>query len=76
MFQFIPTFWWTGGHDLAVEGNWKWIKSSQPVEDFVWSYSQPDGYDGHDCLDLFYGYDYRGDDESCENLYFPICQIN
>ena len=77
MFQGIREVWWTGGHDMTVEGEWKWITSCQPVEDFVWSadHNEPDGSGGHDCLDLSYDREYSGSDYLCDSTYYPICQI-
>ena len=68
--------WWTGGHDIAREADWKWISSCQPVGDFIW-YSEPDIDIGYDCLYLAYGYyiDWFGGDMSCDRNYYHICQI-
>ena len=73
--QGISADWWTGGHDIAVEGNWEWITNGQPLEDLVWSSNQPEGVSGRDCLMLENGYDYLGRDYTCDHRSYPICQI-
>ena len=68
--------WWIGGNDLGWEGNWTWIKSKQPVGDFVWHSGQPASGIKGNCLVLNYGASYEGYDASCTNSYYPICQLN
>ena len=67
--------WWIGGTDMGNEGDWFWIKSKEPVAEFIWHQGQPaQGFKG-DCAALWSGgYNYEGDDNSCTRLLYPICQ--
>ena len=75
MYQGITTNWWTGGFDIAAEGNWKWITSFEPVGDFVWASSEPNSGIGYDCLFLYYVYNYLGFDANCDAAQYPICEL-
>ena len=70
--------WWTGGFDIATEGDWHWMRSFLPVGDFVWANRQPDGGMGHDCLAIYASWENRGCDIPCDYTslpVFPICQL-
>jgi len=50
---------WIGGHDTAVEGVWREIRSGELVNWFNWEYSQPDNWTkgdkhlaGQDCVGI------------------------
>ena len=43
-----------GGSDLASEGDWRWSRSGERVEDFLWASRQPDGGSSQNCLDLYF----------------------
>ena len=52
--------YWGGATDFGREGQWYWMNSLLPVEDFVWGTRQPyEGYDGN-YLDFHSGFDYLG----------------
>ena len=67
--------WWAGGSDLDTEGDWRWTRSGQKVEDFVWASRQPDGGSDQNCLDLYYAAGFLGVDYYCVSSYHPICQV-
>ena len=68
--------WWTGGNDIESEGNWTWAKSKQRVGDFVWESGQPNAGISDNCLYLHYSWSYKGGDEPCTYMKYPICQVN
>ena len=39
-----------GGTDRGREGDWIWMKSLQPVADFVWWQTQPNGGLSENCM--------------------------
>ena len=68
--------WWTGGNDLGREDSWSWVNSQKTVGDFVWRDGQPNEGIRANCLALYFGGSYEGDDWDCRNVFYPICQIN
>merc|ERR1712089_4232 len=66
--------WWTAGSDFGVEGQWRWIVSSQPVGSFLWYSGQPDDGGKAQCLALHNGAGYLGYDDECSMTLYPICQ--
>ena len=68
--------WWTGGTDQGRDGQWYWAASLQPVGDFIWFSTEPNGGTGENCLLLPNGYGFLGNDFPCtgHKRYF-ICQI-
>ena len=68
--------WWIGGSDEGSEGEWYWINSQQPVEDFVWRSDMPAGGTDNNYLCLWFG-GYLGLDCSNEQTGLsPICHGN
>merc|ERR1712126_689825 len=65
--------WWTAGSDFGVEGQWRWIVSSQPVGSFLWHFGEPNDGGKAQCLALHYS-SYLGYDDDCSTTLYPICQ--
>merc|ERR1712126_20181 len=65
---------WTAGSDFGVEGQWRWIVTSQPVGSFIWHTGQPDDAEKAQCLALYYAGGYMGYDYDCSTKLYPICQ--
>ena len=64
--------YWGGATDFGREGQWYWMNSLLPVEDFVWGWGQPnEGYDGN-YLDFFS--DTLGSVSLSQSVRVPICQ--
>ena len=61
----VLTNWWTGATDIGREGNYYWAGSLDPVEDFVWSPGQPNAGADANCLILYAGWGYLGNDVGC-----------
>ena len=66
--------WWTSGTDAGEEGGGRWAASLVPVGDFIWHSSQPaSGLNGN-CLALYQGYEFLGDDDPCSSKKGVICE--
>ena len=38
---------WTGGNDMASEGEWTWVATGRPIDGFTdWRPGQPDNHNG------------------------------
>ena len=66
--------WWVGASDIGLEGRWIWMRSLTSVNDFIWHSSQPNIGTRGNCLHIYSGYGYEGDDDPCTYKYYPICQ--
>eukprot|EP00091_Calanus_sinicus_P006968 TRINITY_DN17803_c0_g1_i1.p1 TRINITY_DN17803_c0_g1~~TRINITY_DN17803_c0_g1_i1.p1 ORF type:complete len:184 (-),score=43.45 TRINITY_DN17803_c0_g1_i1:78-605(-) len=67
-------YWWTAGTDIGSEGNWYYAGSFTSVPEFVWHAGQPIMEPLGNCLSLYSGYGYEGDDIGCSYEWYPICQ--
>ena len=65
--------WWTGGVARGSEADWVYVSSSQPVPDFVWGEGHPSTRG--DCMVLD-KQNHRGQDISCNNQYYALCQLS
>ena len=61
----VLTSWWTGATDIGREGNYYWAGSLDPVEDFMWSPGEPNAGADANCLILYPGWGYLGNDVGC-----------
>ncbi len=67
---------WTGGNDLASEGEWHWVGSLLPMTYTNWYRYQPDnGHNREHCMELERRYRYRWNDQPCHLLNHFICEI-
>ena len=69
------TSYWTGGTDKGREGQWFWISSLKAMGDFIFYSGQPNHGLVSNCLALYSGFDYKGDDYICSRTIYPICQM-
>ncbi|CAH1783868.1 unnamed protein product [Owenia fusiformis] len=69
---------WTGGNDLASEGQWTWVANLKPIRFGHWYVSQPDngGKGSEHCLELEKQYIYHWNDQPCHLLNHFICEID
>nr|XP_022288443.1 perlucin-like protein [Crassostrea virginica]XP_022290341.1 perlucin-like protein [Crassostrea virginica] len=44
------SWWWIGGSDFAVEGNWQWIAGGSVSSYNGWGVGQPDGNNTANCM--------------------------
>ncbi|XP_078341589.1 perlucin-like [Crassostrea virginica] len=44
------SWWWIGGSDFAVEGNWQWIAGGSVSSYNGWGPGQPDGNNTANCM--------------------------
>merc|ERR1712179_11150 len=65
--------WWTSATDAGVEGVWMWATSYTPVGEFLWYPTQPNN-PSYNCMQLYSGYNFLGDDVPCTTTDYPICQ--
>ena len=69
--------WYIGATDKAVEGEFVWMNSKQPLAQVFtdWMPGEPGNYN-HDesCLALWKGNSYQWGDISCEDRYNYICE--
>lgn len=66
--------WWLGGTDQGREGQWYWMTSLEPVQDFVWWQTQPNGGLQENCMYATVDAGLSFWDISCDEEWFPVCQ--
>jgi hypothetical protein len=70
--SYVAGNWWTGGNDLAIEGNWQWISGDS------WSYSNWGAGQGYssskDCMMAGKSAAGTWEDESCTKKKPYICE--
>ena len=71
-----PRDYWGGGTDFGREGQWYWMNSLSPVDDFVWGSTEPNGNVTENYHEFRYTRDYMLEDINQNNTNFPICQRN
>ena len=73
-----PSWWWTAGTDVGINGQWFWATTRADVDNFIWSTDQPrpDREDSN-CLALPAGRDYLACNQPCdvERWIHTICQL-
>ena len=70
-----PGYWWSGGSDSGIEGQWYWQHSLLDVGEFVWGSQQPENSTENNYLCFLKDYDYMG--AACvtnSDETKPICQ--
>ena len=67
--------WWTAATDVGINGQWIWITSLTPVEDYFWYAGYPNGWGAENCANLHVSSSYLGYNLACDNLFYPICQL-
>ena len=69
-----PRDYWGGATDLGREGQWYWMNSLLPVEDFVWANGEPNGNTEENFIDFTSYLAYMLNDTVFNRSNFPICQ--
>ena len=68
-------YWWIGLTDETFEGRWIWPYSLKEADFFVWGPNQPNLDTNGNYVALYYGYDYKWDDDTNSYKCYPLCQI-
>ena len=71
-----PRDYWGGATDFGREGQWYWMNSLLPVEDFVWGNTEPNGNFNENYHEFYHTRDYLSQDINQNDANFPICQKN
>ena len=69
-----PRDYWGGGTDFGREGQWYWMNSLLPVDDFVWANGEPNGNTEENFIEFRYDHNYMLNDIEHNHADFPICQ--
>ncbi|XP_048766457.1 perlucin-like protein [Ostrea edulis] len=48
--KLLPSHWWIGGSDFAVEGTWQWLTGGSVGSYSGWGPGQPDGNNTANCM--------------------------
>ena len=67
------TWWWLGATDTSREGDWVWMASLSPVEQFVWYVNNPNDRTSSSCMTMYSTHG-SAQDASCQTTFKPICQ--
>ena len=77
--QYDPSWRWTAGTDVGINGQWFWTTTRADVDNFVWSsdWNQPNpAHEDWNCLTLPAGRDYLAATYPCDaNFIYTICQL-
>ncbi len=66
---------WVGATDIISEGQWYWV-NGEKVRCTFWQQDQPDNrFDDEDCANLIKLFDYKLNDQLCNDKENFICQI-
>ena len=76
---------WTGGNDIAREGEWMWAGLNLPFNETQWllyphkregDVQMPDNHQGQEhCVHLFHLHDYEWNDIYCGYEYYFACEF-
>lgn len=66
---------WTGGNDIDVEGQWRWVTSGNPFTFTDWGPGEPNDTGGNeDCMLLLSNTGYTWNDLPCSTNSLYICE--
>ena len=67
------TYFWLGGSDRNIEGDWRWESDGGVIDSAFWGRGQPNDFGNQDCLAMQNDgmiYDYE-----CEELRRFVCKL-
>ncbi|XP_052676540.1 perlucin-like protein isoform X2 [Crassostrea angulata] len=72
---FLNGQFWTGGNDIDVEGQWRWVTSGNPFTFTDWGPGEPNDTGGNeDCMLLLSNTGYTWNDLPCSTNSLYICE--
>lgn len=71
----LSPYFWIGGTDIMVEGEWVWAKSGERITHGYWYPGEPNNKDvGQDCLMISTYESYQWDDIACNSNVYYVCE--
>ncbi|OWF36632.1 perlucin-like [Mizuhopecten yessoensis] len=72
-------YYWLGGTDMVVEGEWRWIKTGQSINYTNWAHGEPNNHHSHeDCLTAHLTSEshFHWVDRQCTYKCYFVCKIS
>ncbi|XP_021340197.1 perlucin-like isoform X2 [Mizuhopecten yessoensis] len=71
------TYFWLGGNDMFVEGDWVWKGSGHRFRYTHWLKGEPNNNNGQDCLlSHISGTRFYWEDRECTSKYNFVCEVS
>ncbi|XP_071142757.1 perlucin-like protein [Mytilus edulis] len=66
--------YWLGGRDDSTDGIWTWSSSDRVFTYTAWGPGEPNGHANENCLDMYYGHQWKWNDDVCTSLRPYVCE--